>query len=126
MAKKAKKTDFMTPYEVRMFKGMNKTPGDELQDDKMMQNTLKRMLGMEVEVELDDGTSINVPTKDLIVARKIAYDVTHPKEIDLKMYASVLGENEFKLSGNLKTSSELFGDLVIKESEEGRIDAEDE
>lgn len=115
MAKKAKKTDFMTPYEVRMFKGMNKSPGDELQDDKMMQSTLKRMLGIEVPVQLEDGTEVNVPVKDLLVARKIAFDLVCPKAIDLNAYAKALGENEIKLTGQLKTSSELFGDLVITE-----------
>ena len=115
--KKANKTDFMTPYELRMYKEIKKSPGDKIKDDKMLESTLKRMMGMEVEVTLDSGEVINVPTKELLIAKKIAYDLENPKNIDLKMYANVLGENEIKVNGNLHTSLELFGDIVNKDEE---------
>jgi hypothetical protein len=116
--KKANKTDFMTPYEMRLYKQINKSPGDKIKDDKMLESTLKRMMGMEVEVTLEDGTVINVPTKELLIAKKVAYDLANPKNIDLKMYANVLGENEIKVNANLQTSQELFGDIVIGNSDE--------
>ena len=115
--KKANKTDFMTPYETRIYKEIKKSPGDKLKDDKMLESTLKRMMGMEVEVTLDSGEVINVPTKELLIAKKIAYDLANPKNIDLKMYSNVLGENEIKVNANLQTSKELFGDIVISEDE---------
>ena len=116
--KKASKTDFMTPYETRIYKQISKSSGDKIKDDKMLESTLKRMMGMEVEVTLEDGTVINVPTKELLIAKKVAYDLANPKNIDLKMYANVLGENEIKVNANLQTSQELFGDIVIGGSDE--------
>lgn len=116
--KKARNTSFMTPYELRMFKEIKKSPADVLKENKMMESTLKNMLGMEIEAgEMEDGTVINLPVKDLIVAKKIAYDLQNPKNIDLKMYANVLGENEIKVNANLQGSKELFGDIVINENE---------
>lgn len=115
--KKANRKDFMTPYEARMYNQIKKSPGDKIKDDKMLESTLKRMMGMEVEVTLDSGEVINVPTKELLIAKKIAYDLENPKNIDLKMYANVLGENEIKVNGNLHTSLELFGDIVNKDEE---------
>lgn len=112
--KKAKKTDYMTPYEQRIYNQIKKSPGDKLKDDKMLESTLKRMMGLEVEVTLDSGEVINVPTKELLVAKKVAYDLANPKNIDLKMYANVLGENEIKVNAKLQTSEELFGDIAIK------------
>lgn len=118
MSKKAKTKDFMTPYEMRIYNQIKKSPGDKIKDDKMLESTLKRMLGMEVEVTLESGEVINVPTKELLIAKKVAYDLANPKNIDLKMYANVLGENEIKVNANLQTSKELFGDIVVGDIDE--------
>lgn len=115
--KKANNKDFMTPYELRLYNQIKKSPGDKLKDDKMLESTLKRVMNLDNEVTLESGEVINVSTKEMLVMRKIAYDLENPKNIDLKMYANVLGENEIKVNANLKTSNELFGDIVIPNDE---------
>lgn len=124
MKKKAKRKDFMTPYEMRMYNQMKKSPGDVMKDDKMLESTLKRVMNLENEIELESGEVINVSTKEMLVMKKIAYDLENPKNIDLKMYANVLGENEIKVNANLKTSEDLFGDIAIKnlDGEDSEID----
>lgn len=125
MKKKANRKDFMTPYEMRMYNQIKKSPGDVMKDDKMLESTLKRVMNLENEVELESGEVINVSTKEMLVMRKIAYDLENPKNIDLKMYANVLGENEIKVNANLKTSEDLFGDIAIKNldgNEDSEID----
>ena len=124
MKKKAKRKDFMTPYEMRMYNQMKKSPADVMKDDKMLESTLKRVMNLENEIELESGEVINVSTKEMLVMRKIAYDLENPKNIDLKMYANVLGENEIKVNANLKTSEDLFGDIAIKnlDGEDSEID----
>lgn len=125
MKKKANRKDFMTPYEIRMYNQIKKSPGDVMKDNKMLESTLKRVMNLENEVELESGEVINVSTKEMLVMRKIAYDLENPKNIDLKMYANVLGENEIKVNANLKTSEDLFGDIAIKNldgNEDSEID----
>ncbi len=125
MKKKANRKDFMTPYEMRMYNQMKKSPGDVMKDDKMLESTLKRVMNLENEIELESGEVINVSTKEMLVMKKIAYDLENPKNIDLKMYANVLGENEIKVNANLKTSEDLFGDIAIKNldgNEDSEID----
>ena len=107
----------MTPYELRMYNQVKKSPADKLKDDKMLESTLKRLMNLEHEVVLESGEVINISTKEMIVAKKIAYDLENPKNIDLKMYANVLGENEIKVNASLQTGNELFGDIVIKDDE---------
>ena len=119
---KAKRTDFMTPYELRMFKEIKKSDGDKFKDDKMLESTLKRVMNLENEVTLESGEVVNVSTKELLILKKIGYDLANPKNIDLKMYANVLGENEIKVNANLKTSAELFGDIAIPNNEVVDID----
>ena len=119
---KAKRTDFMTPYELRMFKEIKKSDGDKFKDDKMLESTLKRVMNLENEVTLESGEVVNVSTKELLILKKIGYDLANPKNIDLKMYANVLGENEIKVNANLKTSAELFGDIALPNNEVVDID----
>jgi mRNA-degrading endonuclease HigB of HigAB toxin-antitoxin module len=122
MSKRANNKDFMTPYELRLYNQIKKSPGDKLKDDKMLESTLKRVMNMDNEVTLESGEVINISTKEMLVMRKIAYDLENPKNIDLKMYANVLGENEIKVNANLKTSAELFGDIAIPNDEVVDID----
>ena len=117
MARKAKRTDFMTPYERRLCSQIKKSDGDKLKDDKMLQTALKNVLNLENTIQLEDGTEVNVSTKDMLVIKRVAYDMANPQKIDLKMYSGVLGENELKLNATL-SSQELFGDIVIKPKEE--------
>ena len=116
--KKASNVDFMTPYEKRMYREIKKSPGDKLKDDKMLEATLKRVMNLENEVTLESGEVVNVSTREMLILRKVAYDLENPKNIDLKMYANVLGENEIKVNANLQTSNELFGDIVIPSEDE--------
>lgn len=113
MKKRAKNKDFMTPYELRMYNQIKKSDGDKFKDDKMLESTLKRVMNLENEIELESGEVVNISTKEMLVMKKIAYDLENPKNIDLKMYANVLGENEIKVNANLQTSKELFGDISI-------------
>lgn len=116
--KKANNKDFMTPYELRLYNQIKKSPGDKLKDDKMLESTLKRVMNLDNEVTLESGEVINISTKEMLVMKKIAYDLENPKNIDLKMYANVLGENEIKVNANLKTSNELFGDISIPQEDD--------
>ena len=116
--KKSKNDSFMTPYELRMYREIKKSPGDKLKDDKMLEATLKRVMNLESEVVLESGEVVNVSTKEMLILKKVAYDLANPKNIDLKMYANVLGENEIKVNANLQTSKELFGDIVVGDIDE--------
>ena len=105
------KTEFMTGYEKRIFKGWHKTAADLLKDKKMLEATLKSVLAHEVDVSenLDTGEIVNLPVIDLLVLKKLGYDLDHPEKIDLKVYSAVLGETKQELNlGGEVVASDFF------------------
>ena len=102
--------------DMRIVKGLKPSKSDKLKEEKMFTNTIKKYLGAEIEVELDDGSKESMPMVDLIVAKKVAYDIEHPEKIDLKMYSQVLGEDTKTVDVNIKGAKELFGDIEVEKS----------
>ena len=105
----------MSKSDMRIIKGKRPSKSDKLKEEKMFTNTIKKYLGAEIEVEMDDGSKETMGIAEMIVAKKIAYDMEHPDKIDLKMYSSVMGEDTKTIDVNIKNANELFGDIVIKE-----------
>lgn len=103
----------MSNKDMRIIKGMKPSKSDKIKEEKMFTNTVKKYMGAEIEIELEDGSKENQPLVDLIVAKKIAYDLEHPEKIDLKMYSQVMGEDTKTLDVNVKSAKELFGDIVV-------------
>ena len=112
--------EFMSSYEKRIYKGYSKTKADLLKDSKMLSNTVRECLGIEVEHRLEDGTLVNVPVAVELVALKLNYLKDHPKDIDLKELSSVLGENKIEADITLKSANDLFGDIVVAEYDENK------
>ncbi len=108
-------SDYMSGYEARIYKGYKKSAADMLRDDRMLQNTVKKCLGVEVEKILDDGSTANIPVAVELVALKLSYWKDHPEKIDLKELSTVLGENKVEGQITLRGASELFGDIAIKD-----------
>ena len=104
-------TELMTGYEKRVYNGWKKTAADELKDKKMLELTLKKVLAHEVatEITLETGEVVNLPILDVLVLKKLGYDLEHPEKIDLKVYSAVLGETKQELNlGTNESASELF------------------
>ena len=109
--------------DMRIIKGMKPTKADKIKEEKMFTNTIKKYLGAEIEIESEDGSKDVMSIAEVMVAKKIAYDIEHPDKIDLKMYSQVLGEDTKTIDVNLKGSKELFGDIVIdQKGDEGHVD----
>lgn len=108
----------MSKSDLRIIRGIRPTKSDKLKEEKMFTNTVKKYLGAEIEVELDDGSKSTMGIADLVVAKKIAYDLEHPEKIDLKMYSSVMGEDTKNIDVNIKSAKELFGDIVIEQEDD--------
>lgn len=104
----------MTGYEKRIFKGWEKTAADLLKDKKMLESTLKRVLAHEISEEvLETGEVVNLPVIELLVLKKLGYDLDHPKDIDLKVYSAVLGETKQELNIDTgDTVSSMFGGIA--------------
>ena len=110
----------MSKSDMRIIKGMKPSKSDVLKEEKLFTNTIKKYLGAEIEVELDDGSKQSMRIVDLIAAKKVAYDLEHPEKIDLKMYSSVMGEDTKNIDVNIKSAKELFGDIVINPKEDDK------
>lgn len=103
----------MSKKDMRILNGMKPSKGDLIKEEKIFTNTIKKFMKSEIEVELDDGSTVNQPLAEVIVAKKVAYDLEHPDKIDLKMYSQVMGEDTKTVDVNIKSAKELFGDIVV-------------
>ena len=111
------KTDLMTGYEKRVFKGWKKTAADNLKDGKMLELTLKKVLQHEIptDMNLETGEVVNLPIIEILVLTKLGYDLDNPEKIDLKAYSAVLGETKQELNlGNKETASDVFKGIFVK------------
>ena len=102
----------LSGYQKRIIANRHKSDADLIKDDKMLRNTLKEMLGLSFETVVD-GEMVDVSLAKLLVSKKISYLMENPKDIDLKELAAVLGENKVEAEITLKSSQDLFGDIVI-------------
>lgn len=110
----------MTGYEARIFHGYQKTAADGLKDKKMLEVVLKKALGTPVEEELDTGEKVNVPLIDLLIIKKLGYDLKHPDKIDLKVYSQVLGETKQALELDGTLASDMFKGITANGSGAGQ------
>ena len=103
------KTDLMSGYEKRIYKGYGKSAADLLKDNKMVATALKNCLGTDVERQLASGEVVNLPIVYDLLIELLAFWKEHPDKIDLKVLSSVLGETkqEVDLSGQL-TATDIF------------------
>lgn len=118
----------MSSSDIRILKGMKPSKADKIKNEKIFTNTVRKYMGAEIEITLEDGSKEVMPIVDVMVAKKIAYDMEHPEKIDLKMYSSVLGEETKNLDVNIKNANELFGDIVVadlKEVDDADVDSID-
>jgi len=99
----------------RIISNKKQSQADLLKNSRMFQNKVKEYLSYEFETELDDGTKVDLPLVDLLVAKRIGYLIDNPKDIDMKEISTVLGENKVEQEITVRGADALFGDLVIKE-----------
>lgn len=111
--------DFMTGYEKRIIRGSKKTQADLLKDNKMLSNTVKECLGVEVEKTLDSGEVVNVPIMTVLVAKKIGFLMDHPEKIDLKELSSVMGEAKTEVDIESTTATEMFRGITAGANNHG-------
>ena len=105
------KSEFLTGYEQRALKGWEKSKADQIKDGKMLEATLKKVLLHEIEeaIVLPTGEVANLPIIDLLVIKKVGYDLDHPEKINLKDYSNVLGETKQEVAVSTEDSvMELF------------------
>ena len=121
MSKEVSNVDLMSGYEVRLFKGWHKTVADSLKDSKMLEVTLKKALGHEVEETLPSGEKVNVPVIDLLIMKKLGFGLMRlplgpsgePKDIDPDTQAEI-----DKIRKKRKTSnSSIFDDKKDDDNE---------
>lgn len=106
-------TDLMTGYELRLYKGLAKSNGDKLKDNRMLSTSLKKHLGIVVEKQLPTGERICVNVMDELVQARIAYEMEHPEDIDIKKWAQVLGEYKETAEVVTRTAGDLFDGIVV-------------
>lgn len=106
---------FMTPQEYREYKRIKSTPADKIKRGSALAKVVTDMLDAEVDVELDDGTIVNMSLQEKLAISRIKYELDHPEKIDLNAWQKVKGEAKDVIE--LQNASDLFGDLVIKEDE---------
>lgn len=111
------RTDFMTAYEKRLYTGRQKSQADLIKDSKMLENTVKECLGVNIPIEMDDGSAVEVPVATILVSKKIKFLYEHPEKIDLKELSSVLNESKVEINTTVKGAKELFEDITIKKDE---------
>ena len=106
----------MTPQEYREYMKIKKTPADKLKRDSAMAKVVTNLLDTEVDVELEDGTKVNMTLQEKLAVSRLQYELEHPEKIDLNSWQKVKGEAKDVVE--LQNASDLFGDLVIKENNE--------
>jgi len=114
MGKKVKKTDLMTGFEVRQYRGYKKSAGDLAKQKEMFKNAVKERLAMEERVVLPTGEVANIPAVELLVDAKFQFDLDNPQGIDLVKWLKAAGEDVNATEVTLKGADELFGDIVIR------------
>lgn len=118
MDTKSSNKNLMTGYESRIFRGWKKSAADLLKDDKMVTNTLRSSLGVEVPVKmLDTGEIVNVPIVVDLIAAKLSYLKDHPRDIDLKELSTVLGEIKQDTNLNIQNASDVFKGCEVKKND---------
>lgn len=85
-----KNKDLMTPYEKRMYDGIEKTAADLCKDNEMLvQSAARQILAVKIEAKLDTGEEINVPVVSLLLMKKFRYWLENPKEMDIKALSAI-------------------------------------
>lgn len=112
-----KPEDIMTGYEIRSYRGYKKTTADQIVDKQMFSTAIKNRLAMEEQVRLPSGEVINVSALELLVDKKLQFDLNNPEEIDLVKWRKAAGEEVVQLDANLRGANELFGDIVNPKTE---------
>lgn len=102
-------TDFMTPYEQRLYLKCSKTKGDKAKDGKILKNAVSRVLGIETEQTLDDGSIVNLSIAERLAIKKLAYLDEHPEKIDLRELSAVLGEQKLEVETTISAGDMFKG-----------------
>lgn len=108
----------MSPQERRIYNNLPQSKGDLIIKGRMLKETMKQILDLPFERELEDGSKVVASVGETLVIKKVLYDIEHPENINLKDYSTVLGENKVEINANLRNARELFGDIVIDVEEQ--------
>ena len=104
----------MTGYEIREYKGYKKSAADQIKDKKMFSTAIQNRLAMEQQVKLPTGEVINVSAAELLVDKKLEYDLDNPENIDLVKWRKAAGEEAVSAEETMKGAMELFGDIALR------------
>jgi len=108
-----KQVGILSDFEQHIYRKVNKGKADQLKESKMIQEALKRALGIEHEVVLDGGERVVVSTIDMVVAKTLKDVLENPTTSKLKDLSAISGEQKTTLDVSVRGAKELFGDIVI-------------
>lgn len=108
-----KQVGILSDFEQHIYRRVNKGKADQLKESKIIQETLKRALGIEHEVVLDGGERVVVSTIDMVVAKTLKDVLENPTTSKLKDLSAISGEQKTTLDVSVRGAKELFGDIVI-------------
>ena len=110
-----KQVGMLSEFEQHAYRHLSKSKADRLKESKLIQETLKRALGVEHEVVLDGGERVVVSTIDIVVAKTIEEVIKNPTTTKLKDLSAISGEQKTTLDVSVRGAKELFGDIVIED-----------
>ncbi len=106
----------MTPQEYREYMRIKKTPADSIKRNNALARVVCDMLDSNVDIELEDGTKVNMTLQEKLAVSRIKYELEHPEKIDLNAWQKVKGEAKEVVE--LQGASDLFADIVNEKEDE--------
>jgi hypothetical protein len=114
MSKRVKSQIGILPeYNQNIYKGI-KSKTDDLKENAMIKKSLSKVLGVDVDMKLETGETVNVTVSDIVVGETVRDAIERPSTSKLKDLAAITGELKETVDVNVQTPQELFGDIVIK------------
>ena len=113
---------YMSNAEKRILRGI-RSAGDKVKREIALQDTLKRVVGTPIVVKDEDGNDNELTIMEELVVKKIAYDISNPKNIDLTAYRKALGEDKISVNAtsyiykNTNEAQEINKSTIISTSE---------
>lgn len=87
----------LSPYERSILAGTKNSRADTLTAEKRTQAIVNAMLNCKVELELEDGTSVEPTIDELLVAKSIQAELEKPKGLEtVERLMKIRGESDDK------------------------------
>lgn len=107
-----KNKDIMTPYEKRIYDGIEKSTADLCKDNEMLvQSAARQILAVKITDKLDTGEQISVPVVSLLLMKKFRYWLENPKDMDIKALSAITDNVKREDNGGV-TAADFFKGIV--------------